>query len=227
MTGFRHLFVWAGGAMFAGALAFCGYSYAFTWSRPAGAFNISAAGVDALLFSVFALHHSLCARDSVKRWLSSVVPEPMLRSLYVWVASTLFIAVCLAWQPAGGDLYRHAGVLALVHGVVQVAGVLIIAQAVRVIDPLELAGIRLHSGAESLQIVGPYRWVRHPLYSGWLLLTFGAAHMTGDRLIFAGISTFYLLMAMPLEERSLRTSFGDAYLEYQRQVRYRLVPYVY
>jgi len=92
---------------------------------------------------------------------------------------------------------------------------------------LELAGIRRHAAAESLQIVGPYRWVRHPLYSGWLLLTFGPAHMTGDRLLFAGISTLYLLIAMPFEERSLRKSFGAAYGEYARRVRYRIVPYVY
>ena len=78
-----------------------------------------------------------------------------------------------------------------------------------------------------MQIVGPYRWVRHPVYSGWVLLTFGAAHMTGDRLAFAAISTFYLLIAMPFEERSLRMSFGAAYDEYRRRVRYRIAPYVY
>ena len=133
----------------------------------------------------------------------------------------------MAWQPIGGEVFRQSGVPAVLHGAAQLAGVLIIVLAVRTIDPLELAGIRRHSGAESLQIVGPYRWVRHPLYSGWLLLTFGAAHMTGDRLIFAGISTFYLLIAMPFEERSLRTSFGAAYDDYARHVRYRLIPYVY
>ena len=62
-------FIWAGGALFVGALAFCGYSYAFTWSQPA-AFDPTAAAVDALLFSVFALHHSLFARDGAKQWLS-------------------------------------------------------------------------------------------------------------------------------------------------------------
>ena len=58
---------------------------------------------------------------------------------------------------------------------------------------------------------GPYRWVRHPLYLGWLLMVFGAAHMTGDRLVFAAITTIYLLVAIPWEERSLRRSFGAAY----------------
>ena len=212
--------------MFVGALAFCGYSYGVTWAH-AAPFNLPAAGIDALLFSVFALHHSLFARESVKRWLSSIVPEPMLRSVYVWIASLLLIGVCAAWQPVGGEVVRHTGVSAVLHTAAQLAGALVIVLAVRVIDPLELAGIRRHATAESLQIVGPYRWVRHPLYSGWLLLTFGPVHMTGDRLIFAGISTLYLLIAMPFEERSLRKSFGAAYDEYARRVRYRVVPYIY
>ncbi len=226
MTKFSIAFVWLGGALFVGALAFCGYSYAVTWSRTA-VFDRAAVPIDVLLFSVFALHHSLFARASVKQWLGNVVPQPMLRSVYVWIASSLLIGVCLAWRPAGGDVYHHAALLAILHGIVQAAGVVIIVSAVRAIDALELAGIRPHSGRESLQIVGPYRFVRHPLYSGWLLVTFGAAHMTGDRLIFAGISTFYLLIAMPFEERSLGMSFGSAYSDYVRRVRFRIIPYVY
>ena len=219
-------FVWLGGAMFVGALTLCAYSYAVPWSRPA-TLDGGAMAIDAALFSVFALHHSLFERESVKHWLSAAVPQPLLRPVYVWFASTLLIAVCLAWRPIGGGVYDLAGLSALALNACQVIGALIILAAVRAIDPLELAGIRPHSANESLQIAGPYRWVRHPLYSGWLLLTFGAAHMTGDRLFFAAISTFYLLIAMPFEERSLLTTFGAAYEDYTRKVRYRIVPYVY
>jgi protein-S-isoprenylcysteine O-methyltransferase Ste14 len=222
----RGLFVWLGGAMFVSALAYCAYSYAFPWGRTLP-FTPTAIAADAALFTVFALHHSLFARDAVKRLTARVVPDALVRSLYVWLASLLLVAVCAVWRPVGGDIYRHAGALAIVHAVLQLAGVAIIVQTVRLIDPLELAGIRLHPDTEALQIVGPYRWVRHPIYAGWLLLTFGAAHMTGDRLSFAAISTLYLLIAMPFEERSLRKSFGEQYDEYCRLVRYRLVPYVY
>jgi len=219
-------FVWTGGALFVTALAVCGFSYLVTWSH-AAPFSAPAAAVDALLFSVFALHHSVFARDPVKRWLSRAAPEPLLRSLYVWLASALLLVVCLAWRPVGGELYRHTGALSAAHGAVQLAGVLVVALAVRAIDALELAGIRPPAAAGALQMAGPYLAVRHPLYSGWLLMTLGAAHMTGDRLVFAGISLLYLAIAMPLEERSLRKSFGDAYDAYARRVRYRLVPYVY
>lgn len=222
----KSTFVWLGGALFVSALAYCGYAYAVVWARP-HAFNPLAAGIDGAIFTVFALHHSLFAREGVKRSLSSLVPDSLLRSCYVWLASALLIAVCASWQPVGGELYQHTGIPALVHAAAQIAGLLIIVQSVRTIDPLELAGIRRHAVPEALQIVGPYRVVRHPLYSGWVLLTFGAAHMTGDRLFFAGISTLYLLAAIPFEERSLRMSFGAAYDEYKRHVRYKLVPYVY
>ena len=226
MTKFTAAFVWLGGALFVGSLAFCAYSYAVTWSAVPPV-HPSAVAIDVVLFSVFALHHSLFARDFVRRWMSAIVPDTLIRSVYVWLASALLILACAAWQPVGGEVYRHAGLFAIVHALVQMLGVVIIVQGIRVIDPLELAGIRQHSAPVSLQIVGPYRWIRHPLYTGWVLLTFGAAHMTGDRLAFAAISTFYLLIAMPFEERSLRMSFGAAYDEYRARVRYRILPYVY
>jgi protein-S-isoprenylcysteine O-methyltransferase Ste14 len=226
MTRFQALFVWTGGAVFVTALAVCGYAYGVTWGRPAP-FSPVPAALDVLLFSAFALHHSLFARERVKAWLARAVPERLLRSVYVWLASALLIGVCLLWQPVGGELYRHTGPAAAVHATVQVLGVLVVALATRSIDPLELAGIRPPRAAEALQAGGPYRWVRHPLYSGWLLATFGTAHMTGDRLLFAGIAACYLIVAMPLEERSLRRTFGPAYDRYARTVRYRVVPYVY
>jgi protein-S-isoprenylcysteine O-methyltransferase Ste14 len=220
------MFVWLGGAMFVCALAYCAYSYAFPWGRTLP-FSLSAIGADAALFTLFALHHSFFARDAVKRLTGRVVPDALIRSAYVWLASLLLIAVCALWRPVGGDIFLHTGAVAIIHAALQLAGAVIIVQTVRLIDPLELAGIRLHPDTEALQIVGPYRWVRHPIYSGWLLLTFGAAHMTGDRLSFAAISTLYLLIAMPFEERSLRKSFGEKYDNYRRLVPYRLVPYVY
>jgi protein-S-isoprenylcysteine O-methyltransferase Ste14 len=100
-------------------------------------------------------------------------------------------------------------------------------QSVRAIDALELAGIRSQSEAAGLQVVGPYRLVRHPLYLGWILVVFGAALMTGDRLTFAAITTLYLVMAIPWEERSLRTAFGSDYDRYMRLVRWRMIPFIY
>ena len=183
--------------------------------------------VDAALITIFALHHSLFARERVKEWLARRVPAAPLRSTYVWVASLLLMLVCQLWRRIGGELYAVTGFMAFALAAVQLAGLGITARAVAWIDPLELAGIRPAAQAQGLQVSGPYLWVRHPLYLGWLLMVFGAAHMTGDRLAFAAITTSYLIVAIPWEERSLRRSFGAEYARYMRHVKWRMIPFIY
>ena len=227
MTRFARLFVWLGGAVFVGSLIVCVWWFVAVLGRPAPPAGAGAWIWNVLLFSAFAAHHSLFARDNVKRWLSDVVPAELVRSVYVWTASLLLIVVCLLWKPIGGELFDVRGLGAAVLAGIQVAGIAVIARAVAIIDPLELAGIRFSSAATSLQVGGVYRVVRHPLYLGWLMATLGAAHMTGDRLAFALITAAYLFAAVPLEERSLVRSFGDDYTRYQREVRWRIVPFIY
>lgn len=228
MTRLERVFVWTGGGLFVLSLAACAYSYGVIWgSTVTGAGAVRAVMFDALLFAIFAMHHSLFARDAIKHRVVRVVPPRVLRSFYVWTASVLLLVVLAWWRPVPGDLYTVAGWRAIGHAVLQLCGLWVIARSVSRIDALELAGIRPASGRDALQITGPYRWVRHPLYLGWILVVFGAAHMTGNRFAFAAISTGYLLIAIPWEERSLRDAFGPAYADYQRAVRWRVVPFVY
>jgi len=159
-------------------------------------------------------------------WIRRIAPS-LERSIYVWISSLLFIAVCACWAPVGGELYRISGPWALANAAVQLYGIWLIGQSVRGIDPLELAGIRRERARGPLQIGGPYALVRHPLYFGWVLAVFGAAHMTGDRFAFAMLTTLYLVIAVPWEERSLVTSFGEDYRRYARRVRWRIVPFIY
>lgn len=229
MTRFDRLFVWSGGALFVLSLTACAYAYLVVWASPAvGAGAWTSVAINTALFTVFALHHSLFAREALKGQVARIVPDRLLRSFYVWIASLLLLVVLALWQPiAAGDAWAVAGWRAAVHASVQLGGVWLIARSVATIDPLELAGIKPPSGSDSLQIAGPYRWVRHPLYLGWLLAVFGAAHMTADRLTFAAITSAYLFVAIPWEERSLLRMFGEPYARYQRTVRWRIIPYVY
>ena len=223
------LFVWAGGAMFVLSLAASVYVYVVPWARePADAGRRwRAVAIDAALFTVFALHHSVFARESVKARLARVVPEHLLRSVYVWTAGVLLLAVLALWQRVTGDLYHVTGWRAIVHTAIQLSGIWIIALSVAKIDPLELAGIRPARDRGPLQVSGPYRWVRHPVYLGWALAVFGAAHLTGDRLAFAAMTTGYLVLAIPWEERALARAFGEQYARYKERVRWRVLPYVY
>jgi protein-S-isoprenylcysteine O-methyltransferase Ste14 len=224
------LFVWTGGALFVASLGVCASSYLFVWGRAVGDVNaipLGAIASDVVLVTLFAAHHSIFARDPVKTWLAGIVGARLIRSVYVWIASLLLIGVCLLWRPVGVNLYDVTGLAAFAFAAVQLAGLWIIVRAVAGLDPLELAGIHPSSGSSALQTSGPFRWVRHPLYFGWVLAVFGAAHMTGDRLAFAVTSSFYLVIAVPWEERSLRNTFGEDYARYVRAVRWRIIPFVY
>lgn len=229
MTRLERVFVWAGGAMFVISLAVCTYCYVIVWGRAVAhaAGGIAGIGTDLFLVTLFAAHHSVLARNRPKMWLARIVPAHLARSVYVWTASLLLVAVCLLWRRIGGDLYDAAGWRAVLHAAIQLLGVWIIARAVAGIDPLELAGIRTASASGGLQTAGPYRWVRHPLYSGWVLAVFGTSHMTGDRLAFAAVTSAYLVIAVPWEERSLRQSVGADYARYMREVKWRIVPFIY
>jgi protein-S-isoprenylcysteine O-methyltransferase Ste14 len=224
----ERLFAWAGGAMFVGSLALTAWWYAIRFGETRPFAGWPSIVVDALLLTVFALHHSAFAREPIKRRLATLVPTRLLRSVYVWVASSLLILMDYLWQPVGGVLYRVDGWPAWIFSIVQIIGVWMIAQSVRAIDPLELAGIRNPKMTdEELQTGGVFRIVRHPLYFGWLITVFGAAHMTGDRLTFAVLTTAYLVIAIPWEERSLEREFGESYRRYKERVRWRIVPYLY
>jgi protein-S-isoprenylcysteine O-methyltransferase Ste14 len=220
-------FVWIGGALFVASLSVCAWLYLLVLGRPAPLSGWVPVATDAALLTTFAFHHSLFAREPVKAWLARAIPAALLRSSYVWIASLLLILVAAAWQPIGGKIYSATGLLAIALFAVQVVGLVVTARGVARIDPLELAGIRLAAQSGGLQVDGPYRWVRHPLYLGWFLMVFGAAPMTGDRLAFATLTTFYLIVAIPWEERSLRQSFGEQYERYMRDVRWRMIPFIY
>ncbi len=224
-------FVWLGGAAFVGSLGWFVYCYFVVLGRAAGpAGLLEPILLDTLLFSAFAMHHSVLARPAVKQRLVRVVPPRFERSLYVWVSSALFALVCLGWRPVAGTLYAHEGWWALPHWLTVVAGVALTWRAAAVLDPLELAGIRQARGdnrPSAFRIVGPYRHVRHPIYLGWMLIVFGVPEMTGTRLTFAVVSSAYLLVAIPFEERSLESVFGDTYRAYRRSVPWRVLPGVW
>lgn len=226
----KQLGAWLGGALFVFALALCAWWYLVPLGRRAPFQGWRPIAADAGLFTVFALHHSVLARDPAKALVDHFVPPPLSRSVYVWTASLLLVAVCTLWRTVGGEFYDANGWAVVPHAAVQLLGVALIAKAASAIDPLELAGIRQVIGPpamDGLQTAGPYKWVRHPLYLGWVLAVSGHGHLTGDRALFAVITTTYLVVAIPFEERSLVAVFGETYRNYQREVRWRLIPYVF
>jgi methanethiol S-methyltransferase len=226
-------FAWAGAALFGASLAVFAYQYLVTFGRtvqdgPA----LPAALFDAALFSGFALHHSVFARHAVRAWMARTVSARLERAVYVWLASVLFLAVCLSWRAVPGLLYSLPGPSAIVGYLVQAAGLVLTLRSSAALGLGELAGLRAAQGHEpaaagSLKTSGLYGFVRHPLYFAWVLMVFGAPHMTMTRFVFAAVSTAYVAAAIPFEERGLIDAFGDEYRRYQRRVKWRILPGIY
>ena len=223
---------WAGGAAFVAALVYLVYFFVVTLGSPDGDVTRRAehVAIDVALFAAFAFHHSLLARERAKRVVAQFIPARFERSLYVWVASLLAIAMCALWQPVAGWVYRIEGAWRVIFWSVQATGLVITIHGARVISALELAGIHQASGRVTggpLEIVGPFRAVRHPIYLGWILMVFATPAMTANRLLFAVVSSAYLILAIPWEEKSLVAVHGARYREYQRAVRWRVLPGVW
>ena len=234
------LYAWLGALMFISALIYCAHFFVTLTPSPAVSSPTVALATNMMLFGLFATHHSVMARSGAKRWLAQHLPPELERSTYVWVSSGLLIITCLLWRDLPGTVYRTTDWLQWLGFAVQASGLIVIALAVSVLDPLELAGVsqalqvktvadprRHDSAGPALRVRGPYRWVRHPVYLGWILIVFGAPDMSTARLAFACISTGYILVAIPWEERSMADAFGDDYRRYTATVRWRVMPGLY
>jgi protein-S-isoprenylcysteine O-methyltransferase Ste14 len=221
-------FTGGGALVFVIALAVGTWRFIALGTPPADGPLLTGLLANTLLFGMFALHHSVLAREPVKAAVARLVSPPLERTTYVWVASLLFIVTCVAWRPIAGELYRIPPPWAWLIGALQLAGGLVTLDAARRIDVRVLAGLRPEPAQDGdLVARGTYRVVRHPIYLGWVLLVWAASDMTMGRLVFAIISTSYLVIAVPFEERSLRRRFGPAYDAYRRRVRWRIVPGLY
>lgn len=230
-------FAWGGAVLFALSLAYFLYSYLVRFGERAETATspVRAAAIDVLLFGIFAAHHSFLARPPVKAHIRRFLGTLLERSIYTWTASALFIVVCAFWQFVPGELYHLTDGAALPGFGLQMLGAVLTGRSSAKLDVLDLAGVRSvlrarHGQEEphvALETRGLYGFVRHPIYFAWLLIVFGTPHMTATRLTFAIVSTVYLAIAIPFEERSLIQTFGEEYRRYQQRVRWRMVPGVY
>jgi methanethiol S-methyltransferase len=159
------------------------------------------------------------------------MPATLERAAYSLLASVLFVMVCWLWRPVDGLAWTLAGPWRWLGFSAQAAGVILTIVGGSTLDVLDLAGVRQvlrgPRRQSTLKTNGLYGFVRHPLYFAWTFFVFGAPDMTMTRLTFALISTLYLAVAIPFEERSLIETFGQDYASYQKSVRWRMLPGLY
>jgi methanethiol S-methyltransferase len=175
--------------------------------------------VDVALIALFGLQHSVMARPGFKRWWMQIVPPAVERPTYVLASSAAFIVLFALWQPVPAALWHTHGVLA---GVLQAGGLLgfgIVLYSTFLIDHFDLFGLRQVFLAwrgkpyTEKRFVTPqlYRFIRHPLYVGWMTAFWCAPVMSVGRLLFALAMTAYILVAIRYEERDLAAALGEPY----------------
>jgi protein-S-isoprenylcysteine O-methyltransferase Ste14 len=181
---------------------------------------------NACLLGLFAAQHSLMARPGFKRAWTRILPPAMERSTFVLASSLLLMLLFLFWTPIPGEVW-NVGVnpVGFAFEMLSYVGWAIVLVATFQLDHFELFGLKqvfFHQRGEPLpaprfEIPPLYRWVRHPIYLGFLLAFWSTPRMTLGHLLFAVLTTGYVLVAIRLEEGDLMRMHRQ-YRAYQARV---------
>lgn len=184
--------------------------------------------VNVLLLSVFAIQHSVMARPAFKKWITSIINPAIERSTYVLWSSLALILMYWKWQPMKTIIWEAENhTVALVLTGVFFFGWLVVALSTFMISHFELFGLtQVFDNLKNKQTQNPkfqtnylHKIVRHPIMLGFIIAFWATPLMTFGHLLFAIVTTLYILSAVKyLEEKDLRKSIGKEYEEYQKKV---------
>lgn len=190
--------------------------------------------INILLLSIFAVQHSVMARKQFKRWWTQIIPASIERSTYVLLSSLALILVFWQWRPIPTIVWQVSEpTLAAALLGLSLLGWVIVFLSTFLINHFELFGVRQvilnlmgrDAGETKFRTPLLYKMVRHPLYLGFIIAFWATPVMTAGHLLFALVTTGYILVGIALEERDLVEHFGDEYKRYRERVS-MLVPFL-
>jgi protein-S-isoprenylcysteine O-methyltransferase Ste14 len=180
-----------------------------------------------VLLLIFALQHGGMARPGFRRWLAGIVGPAAERSTYVLLSAVTLIALMFLWQPIGWIVWSVENALARYTILaVYFSGWVLMIWATFLLDHFELFGLRQTWGdyrdraprrEPAFRTPSAYRFVRHPIYTGWLAVLWAAPVMTMSHLVFSVGITVYVILGARLEERDLEQRM-PCYRQYRRKV---------
>jgi len=182
--------------------------------------------VDLGLIGMFGVQHSIMARQGFKRWWTRIVPKAVERSTFVIAGSSMLVLMFIFWRPMPEVVWELEGVAGTLMLAASAMGWLIVLASTFLIDHFDLFGLRqvyLHLRSRDYTPLPfatryLYRFVRHPLYLGFMIAFWFTPVMTLGHLVLAAGFTVYILIAIRLEEKDLVQFHGRAYLAYRDQV---------
>jgi protein-S-isoprenylcysteine O-methyltransferase Ste14 len=202
-------------------------------SGPAATSVTVAIVINSAMLGLFAIQHTIMARKGFKAWITRHIPSPAERSTFVLIASLILLATFTWWQPLPDVVWAvEDAAFSVLLQCLYWFGWFMVFFSSFLINHFDLFGLRQATLALRNQPYKPlpfrmtllYRFVRHPLLLGFVIAFWSAPVMTEGRLLFAVLTTGYILVGIRFEEHDLAREHGDRYRAYQRAVP-MLVPY--
>ncbi len=198
-----------------------------TLGTDAAAFSWGAALINIGLLSLFALQHAVMARPAFKRRLAKVWPARLERNTFVLATCLVLGLVFWQWRAIEGVVWDVSGGAVGLGITLYWVGIAIVFVATINIGHFELFGLRqaflnlkgLPHGEADFHMPGLYRFVRHPIMTGFLIALWAVPTMSVGHLLFSSVTSAYIFVAVHfLEERDLLAHFGERYARYRREV---------
>ncbi|TKB47155.1 NnrU family protein [Thalassotalea mangrovi] len=187
------------------------------------------------LILLFAIQHTVMARGAFKARLTQLIPEAAERPTFMLLSGIVVCILLYFWQSVPGVIWQVQNQIAVyvIYGL-YLFGVIYLLLSTLVTNHFELMGLRQvylyfrKTPYTPLPFTNKYmyRYSRHPMMLGVLILLWSVPVMSATRLVMSVLFTLYIAVGIYFEERDLNKNFGETYAEYKRRIA-AFIPGVY